>query len=67
MELLMGMPAGKQDKEGMFPENSVFGKVAERMEVWREAEKDDEDDELLLDEELDELPAFNSFFDLSIF
>jgi hypothetical protein len=29
----------------MFPENSVFGKVAERLEFWRLAEKDDEKDD----------------------
>ena len=45
VELLMGMPAGKQNKDGIYPENSVFGRVADRMEAWRQAEKDDEDEE----------------------
>ena len=45
VELLMGMPAGKQNKDGIYPKNSVFGRVADRMEAWRQAEKDDEDEE----------------------
>jgi len=50
IELLLGLPAGKPGKDGLFPAESVFGKVAARMEVWRLAEKrddekDDEDDE----------------------
>jgi len=45
VELLMGMPAGKPDKDGVFPGNSVFGKVAARMAVWHQAEKDDEEDD----------------------
>lgn len=48
IELLMELPAGKANKEGVFPGESVFGKVAARLEVWRNAEKraekDDEDD-----------------------
>ncbi len=45
IELLLGLPAGKLDKDGEFPENSVFGKVADRLEVWRHAEKDDDKDD----------------------
>lgn len=45
IELLLGLPAGKLDKEGEFPEDSVFGKVADRLEVWRHAEKDDDKDD----------------------
>ncbi len=45
IELLLGLPAGKADKEGLFPENSVFGKVAARLEVWRQAEKNDDKDD----------------------
>lgn len=45
IELLLGLPAGNLNKAGEFPENSVFGKVAERLEFWRQAEKDDDDDE----------------------
>lgn len=46
IELLLGLPAGQVNKDGEFPEDSVFGKVADRLEVWRHAEKnDDKDDE----------------------
>ncbi|HEX6590576.1 MAG TPA: ATP-binding protein [Moraxellaceae bacterium] len=46
IELLLGLPAGRVNKDGEFPEDSVFGKVADRLEVWRHAEKnDDKDDE----------------------
>lgn len=53
IELLMGMSAGKPDKDGFFPEDSVFGKVAARLEVWRNAEKRDEKDD---EDEPDEKP-----------
>ncbi|MFN3587527.1 MAG: Lon-insertion domain-containing protein, partial [Moraxellaceae bacterium] len=43
IELLLGLPAGKPDKNGVFPAESVFGKVAARMEAWRQAEKRDEE------------------------
>ena len=46
---LLGLPAGKPGRDGAFPADSVFGKVAARLEVWRHAEKhedkDDEDEE----------------------
>lgn len=45
IELLLGLPAGKLDKDGEFPEDSVFGQVADRLEIWRHAEKDDDKDE----------------------
>lgn len=45
IELLLGLPAGKLNKDGEFPEESVFGKVADRLEVWRNAEKDDDKDD----------------------
>lgn len=46
IELLMGLPAGEKDAEGNYPEGTVFGRVAERLEIWRNAEKhDDKDDE----------------------
>ncbi len=53
IELLMGMPAGRPDNKGNFPEGSVFRKVADRLQQWHDAEKrhekekDDEDEELL--------------------
>ncbi|MDI1301145.1 MAG: ATP-binding protein [bacterium] len=55
IELLMGMPAGKADKHGVFPEDSVFGKVAARLAVWHSAEKRDEKDDE--DEEDEKLKA----------
>lgn len=57
IELLLGLPAGKLDKEGGFPENSVFGKVADRLEVWRHAEKDDDKDDEDEDEDKPKKPA----------
>lgn len=45
IELLLGLPAGKADGEGVFPVDSVFGKVADRLEAWRQAEKDDDKDD----------------------
>jgi len=46
IELLLATPAGERDKEGNFPPESVFGKVAARLETWRLAEKhEDKDDE----------------------
>lgn len=45
IELLLGLPAGRVNKEGQFPEGSVFGKVAARLELWRQAEKDDDKDD----------------------
>ncbi|WP_022956236.1 ATP-binding protein [Perlucidibaca piscinae] len=43
--LLLGKPAGMLDKEGNYPEGSVFAAVAERFAVWHDAEKDDDDDD----------------------
>lgn len=43
--LLLGKPAGETDKDGNYPEGSVFAAVAERFAVWHDAEKDDEDEE----------------------
>jgi lon-related putative ATP-dependent protease len=45
IELLLGLPAGKLGKDDLFPEDSVFGKVADRLEIWRHAEKDDDDED----------------------
>lgn len=45
IELLLGLPAGKANGEGVFPADSVFGKVADRLEAWRQAEKDDDKDD----------------------
>lgn len=42
IELLMGLPAGSADRKGNFPENSVFRKVANRLEAWHNAEKRDD-------------------------
>ncbi|MES2918189.1 MAG: ATP-binding protein [Pseudomonadota bacterium] len=52
--LLMGMPAGKPDKKGVFPEGSVFREVADRLQQWHDAEKrnDKERDEEKEEEEL---------------
>ncbi|HEX4869218.1 MAG TPA: S16 family serine protease, partial [Moraxellaceae bacterium] len=60
--LLMGMPAGKADKKGRFPEGSVFRQVADRLQQWHDAEKrnekekeereDSEDEEDLIEEKL---------------
>ncbi|MDF3030936.1 MAG: ATP-binding protein [Moraxellaceae bacterium] len=55
IELLTGLPAGSADKKGRFPENSVFRKVAERLQAWHDAEKHkDKEDEKEDDEEGDE-------------
>lgn len=46
IEILLGLPAGKVNGNGEFAKNTVFGKVAERLEQWRQNEKeDDKDDE----------------------
>ena len=46
IELLLDTPMGEKDKDGVYPADSVFGKVAARLELWRLAEKlDDKDDE----------------------
>lgn len=45
IELLLGMPAGVMTAEGEFPENTVFGKVAARLEKWRLADKEEDDEE----------------------
>ena len=46
IELLLDTPAGERDAEGNFPPESVFGKVAARLETWRLAEKhEDKDDD----------------------
>lgn len=55
IELLTGLPAGKADAKGRFPENTVFSKVAERLQAWHDAEKSkDKDDEKDEDEEGEE-------------
>ncbi|MDF2445942.1 MAG: putative ATP-dependent protease [Moraxellaceae bacterium] len=59
IELLMGMPAGRPDKKGRFPENTVFRKVADRLQQWHDAEKrndkeKEEEDEDILEEKLKE-------------
>ena len=46
IELLLGTAVGERDQEGNFPPESVFGKVAARLETWRLAEKhEDKDDD----------------------
>jgi predicted ATP-dependent protease len=45
VELLLGTPVGTRDAEGNYPAETVFGKVAARMELWRLAEKQDEKDD----------------------
>ncbi len=49
IELMLGLPAGEKNAEGLYPEDSLFGRVAARMEIWRLAEKreekEDEEDE----------------------
>lgn len=51
--LLMGMPAGKADAKGVFPEGTVFREVADRLQQWHDAEKrhDKERDEEKEEEE----------------
>ena len=43
VELLLGRAAGSLSSEGEYPEGSVFAAVADRFEVWHDAEKDEED------------------------
>jgi lon-related putative ATP-dependent protease len=45
VELLLGTPVGKKDAEGNYPADSVFGKVAAQLELWRLAEKQDDKDD----------------------
>lgn len=45
IEILLGLPAGKINGNGEFAQNTVFGKVAERLEQWRQNEKEDEKDD----------------------
>ncbi|MFZ5561930.1 MAG: Lon protease family protein [Pseudomonadota bacterium] len=57
IELLTGLPAGQEDQQGRFAENTVFRKVAERLQAWHDAEKrdhKDKDDEKEDDEEGEE-------------
>lgn len=54
IELLMGVPAGVPDQDGVYPADSVFGKVAERLEAWRLAEKHEDKDDEEEEEEKDE-------------
>jgi lon-related putative ATP-dependent protease len=64
IELLMGMPAGKPDKKGRFPEGTVFRQVADRLQLWHDAEKiaakekedRDEESEEVLEEKPKEKP-----------
>ncbi len=39
VELLLGRAAGSLSSEGEYPEGSVFAAVADRFEVWHDAEK----------------------------
>ena len=44
IEILTGVPAGKIGKDGRYPEDSVFGRVASRLEEFRKAvEKEEEE------------------------
>jgi cell division protein YceG involved in septum cleavage len=57
----MGMPAGKPDRKGRFPEGTVFRQVADRLQQWHDAEKrndkeKDEEDEDVLAEKAKEKP-----------
>jgi len=55
IELLTGVPAGVLDEEGVYPEESVFGRIEARLERMREAleKKDDEEKKKPGDEEND--------------
>jgi predicted ATP-dependent protease len=37
IEILTGVPAGERDEEGSFPEGSIFARVEERLEEFRDA------------------------------
>ena len=45
IEILTGVPAGTKDEDGAYPEDSVFGRIVERLEQMREAQKEKKDDE----------------------
>lgn len=45
IELLLGLPAGRINGDGEFQENTVFRKVADRLEIWRQNDKDDDEDD----------------------
>lgn len=53
IEILTGVPAGKRKKDGTFPEDSVFGRAAVRLEAIRTALKEEsaEKDEEKKDEQ----------------
>lgn len=51
IELLTDMPAGEEDEEGKYPEDSVFGKVVKRLEESaKNAEKNTEEEKKKEDE-----------------
>lgn len=54
--LMLGTLAGEPDDEGNYPPNSVYGKVAARLEAWRLAEKADDKDDDKDDEPAKEKP-----------
>jgi lon-related putative ATP-dependent protease len=49
IEILTGVPAGEMDEEGLYPEDSVHGRVQDRLEAiaenLRASEQQDEDDD----------------------